>query len=602
MSILPELIPFCPIHYTVTPLLKRHVYNVQLRIAPQDAAFVDLTLPNWIAGSYMLRDFARHIVSISATDKNGAVVLTPTSQFGWRSASFEGELTVAYEVFAHDTSVRTAFLDGEGGFFNATSLCLMVGGLERTPHGLTLVAPENLDGWSVATTLPRCVDAVSRGFGGFVAANYDELSDHPVRFGDLTWVDFEAHGVPHEVALAGCLPYLDVARLRADLVGICEAQLELFEPTQPSSAPFERFVFMVDVRGTGYGGLEHRSSTALLCERADLPTLAQGELPRSEAYINFLGLCSHEYFHSWNVKRIKPAEFVPYDLTRVVDTTLLWFFEGVTSHYDDLMLFRAGIIDEAQYLKKIDTTFNAVVRHDGSTAQSVAASGFYAWTKYYQASANTPNAVVSYYSKGALIALAMDCFIRENSGGVHSLDDVMRDLWLRFGRDFYVLDAVGQARGVVEGDIVETVSRFASADAAAWLHEALHGISALPLKMLLATQGVMLSEPVATVAQLGATTKKIDGGWQINRVLNGSAAQLAGLSPDDVLIAFDKLRLNVAPDDALAKIQIGANVCVHYWRDDVLAMTTFINSPAPHGVYSLSRELCDGDKPFLAAL
>ena len=580
------------LHYSVTPVPLRHVFQVRLHIPSNPAsetAGLILQLPNWIAGSYMIRDFARHIVRIGASDERGeAVALTPLSQYSWRSAPCAGALTVVYEVFAHDTSVRTAFLDGDGGFFNATSLCLQVQGLDMVAHHLTLNTPEGCANWQVATTLPRVDGCFSHDFGDFVAANYDELADHPIRFGELTWLSFHAHGVLHEVALAGHLPYLDVPRLSADVQRICEAQLALFEPDQPARAPFKRYLFMVDVRASGYGGLEHRDSTALLCERADLPMLAQSEQPRSDAYIVFLGLCSHEYFHAWNVKRIKPATFVYYDFSQVIDTSLLWFFEGVTSYYDDLIMYRTGLLDETQYLKKLENCYNAVVRHDGINVQTAHESGWYAWTKYYQVSPNTPNAVVSYYSKGTLIALAMDLFIREHSSGRFSLDDVMRDLWTWFGRDFYTLYPQGLARGITEADIVASVSHFAGTDSRNFFNQALHSTDALPLREALGKLGVILSEPKNSVAQLGATSKKVDGGWQIQRVLNDSAAQNAGLAPDDVLLTFDRTRLNATPDDVLARIQIGAQVAVHFLRDDVLHDTILINSPAPHGVYALS--------------
>lgn len=580
------------LHYTITPIVHRHIFQIELRIAATDPLAqngVELYLPNWIAGSYMIRDFARHIVSISATDAHGqAITLTPENQYTWHSGGFAGELIVCYEVFAHDTSVRTAFLDGNGGFFNATSLCLAVRALEMQPHHVTLNAPAEHTDWQVATTLPCLENNTAHLFGDFVAANYDELADHPVRMGDLIWLSFEAHGIAHEIVLTGPLPYLDRERLRQDMQQICAAQLALFEPDQPALAPFERYLFMVDVRAQGYGGLEHRSSTALLCERGDLPLLAHAEQPRSDAYITFLGLCSHEYFHSWNVKRIKPAPFVQYDLTQITDTTLLWFFEGVTSYYDDLVLYRTGLIDEKQYLKKIENAYNGVVRHDGSRVQTAHDSGFYAWTKYYQTSANTPNAVVSYYSKGALIALSIDLFIREHSANQHSLDDVMRDLWQRFGRDFYTLYALGQAQGVTEADIIATVSRFAGVDAQAFFNLALHSTAPLPLPAQLATQGVLISEPKDSVAQLGATSKKVDGGWQIQRVLSDGAAQRASLAPDDVLLTFDRLRLNAAPDDVLGRIAIGAPVTVHYLRDDVLHDTVLINAAAPQPVYGIT--------------
>jgi predicted metalloprotease with PDZ domain len=213
---------------------------------------------------------------------------------------------------------------------------------------------------------------------------------------------------------------------------ICEAQIAFFEP-KTRKAPMDRYVFMTMVVGEGYGGLEHRASTALICNRNDMPVKHNPEM--SEGYKAFLGLCSHEYFHTWNVKRIKPAVFADYDLRQESYTSLLWLFEGFTSYYDDLMLVRSGLIDEAAYLKLVSKTINGVLRGSGRLKQSVAESSFDAWTKYYRQDENSPNAIVSYYTKGSLVALGLDLTIRAETAGKKSLDDVMRTvaaLWPRF--------------------------------------------------------------------------------------------------------------------------------------------------------------------------
>ena len=207
----------------------------------------------------------------------------------------------------------------------------------------------------MATALPE-LGAKRYGFGTYVAANYDELIDHPVEMGDFALGTFKAHGIPHDIVITGRVPNLDMARLQADLKALCETQIAFFEP-RTKRAPMDRYVFMTMAVGDGYGGLEHRASTALICNRADLPTTAAPKSREpSEGYIKFLGLCSHEYFHTWNVKRIKPAAFAPYDLQAETYTPLLWLFEGFTSYYDDLLLLRSGLISEAAYLKLLGKT------------------------------------------------------------------------------------------------------------------------------------------------------------------------------------------------------------------------------------------------------
>ncbi len=262
------------------------------------------------------------------------------------------------------------------------------------------------------------------GFGTYQAANYDELIDCPVEMGTFELGRFEVLGVPHEIAVTGRVPKLDMERLTADLARVCEAQIRLFEP-RTKKAPFSRYTFMTMAVGDGYGGLEHRNSTALLCKRDDLPF--KGMKDTTEGYRNFLGLASHEYFHSWNVKRIKPAAFVPYDLTQENYTRLLWAFEGFTSYYDDLMLVRAGLLTEKQYLETLAKTLTTVLQRTSRLKQSVADSSFDAWIKYYRQDENAPNSVVSYYQKGSLVGLALDLTLRaETKGRVRSTTSCAR--------------------------------------------------------------------------------------------------------------------------------------------------------------------------------
>ena len=565
------------LHYTITPDPHRHVFHMTLLIRDSHSEGVTFFMPNWIAGSYMMRDFARHIVSISATDHDGnPVELTPLNQFSWRSAAFEGSLTVSYEVFAHDPSVRTAFLDTRTGFFNATSLCLSVEECSQHPHRLTLNAPKGFEYWQVATQLTRIASTPEHGFGAYSAANYDELADRPVRMGQLTWLHFSACGIPHSIAISGEWSHLAAQRLSNDVQAICTAQLRLFEPKiqQTEVKPFESYLFMLDVRQSAYGGLEHRDSTALLCSRDSLPTVLDGQ-ERRKPYIELLGLISHEYFHSWNVKRIKPANFVPYDLTQPTDTSLLWFFEGVTSYYDDLILLRTGILTQQQYLDLLNKNINAVLRHSAHRRQTVVDAGFYAWTKYYQPSENSINANISYYTKGALIALCLDLFIRYNSRERYSLDDVMRELWQKFGQNFYQPNA--EQHGVTLADIERTIDQFAGASAYDLLYVALFTTKPLPLNLLLLTQGLHLKYKTPKTVELGAALKKVDDGWLVERVASGSWAERSGIAPQDVLIALNRFKLEKKPDELFEQHPANALLELTFWRDGVLHNSSISN-------------------------
>jgi len=393
-----------PIQYTIIPVRpEAHLYRVTCAVDDPDPSGQQFAMPAWIPGSYMIRDFARHVVSIRAASRNRAVALEKLDKHTWRAQPVDGSLTVSFDVYAWDLSVRGAHLDTTHGFFNGACVFLRVLGQESAPCELEILRPmgARYRNWRVATAMPR-KGAGPYGFGAYVASDYDELIDHPVEMGEFTLASFRARGVPHDIVITG-RHAADTRTLQRDLKRLCEHHMRFFgEP-----APMKRYVFLVTAVGEGYGGLEHRASTALLCSRDDLPR--EGEVEVSERYRTFLGLVSHEYFHAWNVKRVKPAAFVPYDLDRENYTTLLWAFEGITSYYDDLALARCGLIGKKDYLELLARSITTHLRTPGRARQSLAESSFDAWIKYYRQDENSPNAVVSYYVKGASSPCASTC-------------------------------------------------------------------------------------------------------------------------------------------------------------------------------------------------
>jgi predicted metalloprotease with PDZ domain len=560
------------VHYTIVPKdLAGHLFNVTLTVAAPAADGQVFALPAWIPGSYMIREFARNIVRIRAESNGAAVPLTKLDKHSWQAAPTAGPLTLHYEIYAWDLSVRAAHLDQTHGFFNGTSVFLRVAGQDEGAHEVDIQRPGDpaAKTWRVATAMKE-LGAKRYGFGTYVAANYDELIDHPVEMGDFALATFKACGIEHDIVITGRVPNLDMARLQADLKAICEAQIALFEPVT-KKAPVERYVFMTMAVGDGYGGLEHRASTALICARADLPTTAiinSGE--PNEGYLKFLGLCSHEYFHTWNVKRIKPAVFAPYDLQVENYTPLLWLFEGFTSYYDDLMLVRAGIIKEATWFKLLGKTIGSVLRGSGRTKQSVADSSFDAWSKYYRQDENSPNAIISYYSKGSLIALAFDLTIRAKTGGAKTLDDIMRALWERYGRDFY--PTVG--RGVTESEVEALFDEISGLKLRNLFDKFVRGTDDLPLAKLFTPFGIKLvDERKSGKPSLDAGIGRDALGARLTQVHEGGAAHLAGLSALDIVIAIDGLRVNGNPsnvDALLSRYRVGDKVTVHAFRRDEL--------------------------------
>jgi predicted metalloprotease with PDZ domain len=557
-----------PIRYRVTPIdPNAHRFEVELAIARPDPEGQCVAMPAWTPGSYMIREFARNVVSIEASTASGRrVPLRKLDKATWQAARCDEALQMRYQVYAWDLSVRAAHLDSTHGFFNGSSLFLRAIGHEAQPCELRLDPPpgDAYADWRVATTMPSA-GAREHAFGAYRAGDYAELIDHPVEMGRFTLASFDVGGARHEIAITGRHD-ADTERLCRDLRRICGEQILLFDPRR-RRAPFDRYVFQALVVGNGYGGLEHRSSSSLICSRNELPHAGMRE--PSEGYRSFLGLASHEYFHSWNVKRIRPASFVAPDLQNENYTRLLWIFEGFTSYYDDLMLMRSGVVDRDAYLGLLAKTISNVQRGPGRRTQSVAESSFDAWIKFYRQDENAPNAIVSYYAKGSLVALALDLTIRERTRGRHSLDDVLRAMWERYGKSAFD-GGEGLAEDAFPRLLEETVGLRLDAQIRAWAY----GTAELPLASLLRPFGVRLESGVGEQGpvSIGAKLAMRDGQLTIASAYNGQAAERAGLSAGDAIVAFDGLRMadEAACKALLARRRPGDRLKVHVFRRDEL--------------------------------
>ncbi len=492
-----------------------HLFDVTLTIARPDAA-QQVSLPVWIPGSYLVREFAKNLQCLQAWQGRTPLAVTQIDKCSWLIACQPQQpLVLTYQVYAHDNAVRTAWLDTERGFFNGTSLCLRVQGQEAQPHALNVPAPKGTAGWQLATGLtPHAV--ADSGFGCYLAANYDELVDCPVEMGTFWSGRFKAGGVPHRFVVTGAWPTLDGARLLADAQKICAAEIRFWHGSK--KPPFSCYLFLLNAVDDGYGGLEHRNSTALICNRRDLPRV--GESKVSDGYTTLRGLISHEYFHTWNVKRLRPAEFASYQYGQENYTELLWFFEGFTSYYDELLLRRCALLDNAGYLRLLNKTINQVLQAPGQQVQSVAQASFDAWVKYYRQDENTPNATVSYYTKGALVALCFDLTLRAE--GHTTLDEVMRGLWARC--------AGGPMR---ESDVAAVLEMLGQRSFALELAQWVHSTDELPLQALLATHGVTVHEDPSQLAQRLGLRVAESGGVVVKTVLRGGAAEKAGFAAGD---------------------------------------------------------------------
>ena len=524
-----------PVNYRIeAKSLHAHLFDICLTIAtPQEQQRV--SLPVWIPGSYLVREFSRHLQHLTAQQGRTRLAAKQLNKCTWQINCNPGKpLVLRYQVYAHDNSVRTAWLDATRGFFNGTSVCLKVEGKESTAHQLELVEPVKTKDWSVATGLTaRKIN--KQGWGAYSAANYDELVDCPVELGPFWSGTFTACGVPHRFVVAGSLPGFDGAQLLLDARKICEEEIRFWhEKSLPKKKPpFANYLFMLNAVGDGYGGLEHRNSTALICNRKDLPRLNDPKV--SEGYTTLRGLISHEYFHTWNVKRLRPLDFASYNYTQENYTELLWFFEGFTSYYDDLLLARAGLLDSAGYLKLLNKTINQVMQTPGTRVQSVAQASFDAWVKYYRQDENTPNATVSYYTKGALVALCFDLTLR--SEGHTTLDDVMRALWLR-------CKAGTQSRGgpMTEADFAEVLQALGKRSFDAELQHWVHGTGELPLRELLGQHGVAVHDDPAQLAQRLGLRVSESQGVLVKTVFSSGAAETAGFAAGDEWLGVEAVR------------------------------------------------------------
>ena len=596
----PELIT-----YRVTPARPAaHVFAVELSIPTPGEAPVTVSLPAWIPGSYMIRDFARNLTAVAAEDATAdgtePLSLEKLDKQTWRLIPGAGGLVLRYEVYAWELTVRAAHLDRTHGYFNGPSLFLRVHGRDAEPCRVELLPPADpaCTGWRVATSLVRA-GAEPWGFGGYQADDYEDLIDHPVEMGQFEVVEFRVGEVPHWLVLSG-RQRADLGRLQADLAPICAEHAAMF-----GELPVDRYLFLTQVVGEGYGGLEHRFSSSLLCSRDDLPAPGGSHRGKDAAapdragaegdYRKFLGLCSHEYFHLWNVKRIRPAAFIDGGLEREVHTRLLWAFEGITSYYDDLALVRSGRVDAKGYLESLAETITKVLRNPGRLKQTVAESSFDAWTKFYKQDENAPNAIVSYYGKGAMTALALDLTIRRDTDGERSLDDVMRALWERHGRT---------GIGVAERGIEALAAEVTGLDLDDFFARALDGTEDPDLPALLATVGVaMRLRPARKAKDLGNVSDAFEppvpvsdvglrlsagGEAKIAAVLDDRPAQQAGLAAGDVIIAIDGLRVDGgSAGTRLRALAIGETVRVHAFRRDELMVFELTSAAAPADVCEL---------------
>ena len=527
---------------------RQHLIHVTLRFVADPTQV--LSLPTWIPGSYLIREFSKHIESVRAYDEEGRLLeIQKFEKNKWRLFNTDHELiTVEYDVYAYDLSVRGAYVDQTRLYVNPACACLGLEGQEDKAVEVELFLPDELKHFQLATGMAS--KSLVKGRFTLKAKNYAELIDAPFELAEQTRFSFEAKGIPHEFVVSG-KHAMNAARMQQDIEKICATEISMF-----GSAPFSNYTFMTMATANSYGGLEHPNSTSLISPREDLPKANEPEEP-SEDYQRFLGLCSHEYFHSWLVKFIRPENFVNYDLNKEGYTSLLWIFEGFTSYYDDLILLRSDVISQASYIKLLKTQIDRYLQNPGRFVQSVSESSFDAWVKFYRQDENSNNAGTSYYNKGCLVALCLDLGLRLRGS---SLDALMRKLY----------ENAQKGIQVHERTIVELCNELTGDN---WIEQINHLINTtdeLPLDQLFPEFGLSYSLKNDKSLPLGLKLVEKPEGVLVQSARRDGAAAQAGLSAHDVIIAIDGLKATVKLVEKYAK-QEGTYNILAFRRDELMS-------------------------------
>jgi predicted metalloprotease with PDZ domain len=528
-----------PVDISFTVAMSRphtHLFDVEIAIkhAASGPAEEMLVMPVWTPGSYLVREFERNVQDFAATTGAGQPLRwEKTNKNTWRVVTNGArEWRATYRVYANELSVRTSELNSEHAFWNNANLLMYLEGFLKSPATLRVVAP---DVWKVATGLP----VVPGQRNTFRAENFDILYDSPFEASDFKTIVFNVKGVPHRIVIDGAGNY-DPERMRRDVQKIVETQVELMG----GEIPYRDYTFILHLRSNAGGGLEHLNSAALGYPRFGF-TIRSGDRATSAApnttdtperdYRGFLGLVSHEFFHLWNVKRIRPDALGPFDYTQENYTKVLWVAEGITDYYADLVLRRAGLISESEFLTATARSIQNMQNTPGRLEQSVEESSFDAWVKYYRQDENSVNSQVSYYDKGALLGLLLDLEIRKRSGGAKSLDDVMRYLYAEFYK---------KNRNYGPADFQKAAELMAGSSLEEFFSKYVRGKEELDYNAALEAVGLRLETSAAADAKVyfGADVAQEDDRLIVRRVYAGSPAYEHGLNAGDEIVALDNMR------------------------------------------------------------
>ncbi|KAM3099222.1 M61 family metallopeptidase [Phormidesmis sp. 146-12] len=533
------------LHYQVAmPRPQSHLFEVTLRITGWQQPTLDLKMPVWTPGSYLVREYSRHLQNFEAAPLTWRKIRKNHWQIETQAQS---EITVRYRIFANELTVRTNQLNVSHGYFNGAALFFYVSGFEQQPMQIEIVPP---DGWQVTTPLP----IVPGRSNTFEAIDFDMLVDSPFEIGTHQTYSFEALGKPHQWAIFG-KGNVEVDRIIQDTQKIIEVEANLF-----GGLPYDRYLFLLHLTTNGFGGLEHKNSCSLVYSRSGFRA--------KDKYDRFMQLVAHEFFHLWNVKRIRPKGLEVFDYEGENYTPSLWFSEGTTSYYDLLIPLKAGIYDAKAYLNALSQEISRYLTTPGRLVQPLSESSFDAWIKLYRPDANSPNSQMSYYLKGEMITLLLDLAIRIKHSNQRSFDHVMRQMWEQFGKD-----EIGFSPEQLKS-VIESVAEF---DLTNFCDRYLDGTEELPFDEYLSGFGLRLQSNLEAdlPPYTGMTVKSENGRSLIKLVEANSPAQTAGIDVGDELLAIDGLRVTAEQlSDRLKEYSEGDAIEVTLFHQDELRICT----------------------------
>jgi predicted metalloprotease with PDZ domain len=519
-----------------------HLFEVKLTVSNWDGEVLDLKMPVWTPGSYLVREYAKQLQDFAAvTGKGEKLVATKFAKNHWQiQTNNNTEIAISYRMFANELTVRTNHLDATHGYFNPAALCFYMPGYEHYSIDLTIIPPA--PDWQVTTPLPEISPHT------FFAKDFDTLVDSPFEIGCQHIYDFTVLDKPHQLVVWG-EGNLDPHMAILDIKKIVEVEAKMF-----GGLPYEKYIFLLHLSPSGGGGLEHKNCCSLLYPRFNFHG--------AEKHNRFMQLVAHEFFHLWNVKRIRPTALEKFDYEGENYTPSLWFSEGTTSYYDLLIPRRAGIYDEKEFLAELSKEITRFLTTPGRLVQPLSESSFDAWIKLYRPDANSSNSQISYYLKGEMVTLLLDLLIRDRTQGVKSFDDVLMAMWEQFGK---------AEIGFSETQLKNIIESVADRDLTDFYDRYIHGVEELPFNDYFVPFGIELKPADAAIPYLGIIVKNEHGKEIIKSVASDSPAQLAGVDAGNELLAIDGFKVTSDKlNDRLKLYQPGQQINLTIFHADRL--------------------------------